>query len=167
MLGMSKPEIECELNYGLQIIKARATTHSVSPARPALSTLCRTSDKRFRLVPLPMAPQKRLWEPYALWPLPPSPYENHTPQAGAGEKLKWLLVGLTLLLPRILLAVVTSAPRGRVAVALQAVLQRSGPLTVLLSWLVALVSVAGWPRGAQLRVRLASRVGEPRLSCGR
>ena len=54
-----------------------------------------------------MAP--KLWAPDALWVLPPSPYENHTPKADALEKAKWVLVGATLFLPRLLVAVVTSA----------------------------------------------------------
>jgi hypothetical protein len=51
----------------------------------------------------------KLWAPDALWPLPPSPYVNHTPAADGLEKAKWLLVGATLFLPRLLVALVTSA----------------------------------------------------------
>ena len=58
-----------------------------------------------------MAP--KLWAPDALWVLPPSPYENHTPKADALEKAKWLLVGATLFLPRLLLAILTSACAAR------------------------------------------------------
>jgi hypothetical protein len=61
-----------------------------------------------------MAP-KPLWQPDALWPLPPSPYVNHTPKADAYEKAKWAIVGLTLFLPRLLLAILTSARGAGVA----------------------------------------------------
>ena len=54
-----------------------------------------------------MAP--KLWAPDALWVLPPSPYENHTPKADGFEKAKWVLLGATLFLPRLLVALVTSA----------------------------------------------------------
>ena len=54
-----------------------------------------------------MAP--KLWAPDALWVLPPSPYVNNTPKADGLEKAKWVLVGATLFLPRLLVAVVTSA----------------------------------------------------------
>jgi hypothetical protein len=54
-----------------------------------------------------MAP--KLWAPDALWVLPPSPYENHTPKADGFEKAKWALLGATLFLPRLLLALLTSA----------------------------------------------------------
>ncbi len=53
-----------------------------------------------------MAP---LWTADALWPLPPNPYVNHTPKADAKEKAKWLVVGLTLFLPRLLVVILTSA----------------------------------------------------------
>ena len=53
----------------------------------------------------------KLWAPDALWVLPPCAYKNNTPKADAYEKAKWLIVGLTLFLPRLLVAVVTSACR--------------------------------------------------------
>ena len=56
-----------------------------------------------------MAAPKPLWAPEALWTLPPSPYVNRTPKADAYEKAKWVAVGLTLFLPRLLLAILTSA----------------------------------------------------------
>jgi hypothetical protein len=56
-----------------------------------------------------MATPKPLWAPEALWTLPPSPYVNRTPKADAYEKAKWVIVGLTLFLPRLLLAILTSA----------------------------------------------------------
>lgn len=49
-----------------------------------------------------------LWSPEALWPLPPNPYVNHTPRPDAREKAKWLVVGLTLFLPRLVVCIVTS-----------------------------------------------------------
>lgn len=53
-----------------------------------------------------------LWSPEQLWPLPPNPYVNHTPTPDAREKTKWLLVGLTLFLPRLVVCVVTSTCDG-------------------------------------------------------
>lgn len=50
-----------------------------------------------------------LWQAERLWPLPPNPYVNTTPVPETKEKLKWLLVGLTLFLPRLVLCITTSA----------------------------------------------------------
>jgi hypothetical protein len=56
-----------------------------------------------------MAAPKPLWAPEALWTLPPNPYVNRTPKADAYEKAKWVVVGLTLFIPRLLLTILTSA----------------------------------------------------------
>ena len=88
-----------------------------------------------------------------------------TPKAAALEKAKWLLVGATLFLPRLLLAILTSACAARrrhcakgpmrsarvvYGRALTSALLRCA---VLVAWIVALVSIAGWPHGSKLRVR--------------
>jgi hypothetical protein len=65
-----------------------------------------------------------LWAADALWALPPSPYVNHTPRADAYEKAKWALVGLTLFVPRLILALLTSACRREAADAAQRERQR-------------------------------------------
>ncbi len=56
-----------------------------------------------------MAAPKPLWVPEALWTLPPNPYVNRTPKADAYEKAKWVAIGLTLFIPRLLLTILTSA----------------------------------------------------------
>lgn len=72
----------------------------------------------------------KLWTPKPLWVLPPNPYVNHTPPAGTYEKVKWTVVGLTLFLPRLLGVI----------------------LTVVIVWIMAKITVMGWPTGPKMRI---------------
>ena len=48
-----------------------------------------------------------LWQPRPLWELPPCPYVNNTPPLTSLQKLRMVLVGVTLFLPRLLLLLFT------------------------------------------------------------
>ena len=108
----------------------------------------------------------KLWKPEELWELPPNPYVNHTPPLSYYELAKWSVVGLTLFVPRLLGVILTGAlrtgslyfssggaPWNSFTTHTTALTTAALPVSVVISFVTAKLTVINWPVGEAMRVR--------------